>query len=179
MANCSTFLFAKTELEKQLLDLIEPIVSAHGCELVALKVGTFQGQIKLLLFIDEQAGVSAIKMEKLEFLSRLVGDALDVADAKLNLFKSSYELEVSSPGLDRPLAKLEHFTAALNKKIRLKTDTKERPKTLTGILEQADESGLILKPKDEKESTKFLWSEIRDANLIYEFAQKQSKKKQN
>ncbi|MDA0713136.1 MAG: hypothetical protein O2897_04015, partial [bacterium] len=67
LANCTNFLFAKTELEKQLLELIEPMVSAHGCELVALKVGAFQGQIKLLLFLDEQEGVSAIKMEKLEF----------------------------------------------------------------------------------------------------------------
>ena len=104
---------------------------------------------------------------------------MDVEDAKLNLFKSSYELEVSSPGLDRPLAKIEHFTSVLNKKIRLKTDTKERPKTITGTLEHVDEPGLILKPKDEKENVKFLWSEIRDANLIYEFAKKQTKKKQN
>ena len=73
------------------------------------------GRWVLRLYIDKQGGVTVGDCER---VSRSIEDLLAVEDA----IPVSYVLEVSSPGLDRPLRRLEHFEAVLGQQVRVRTE---------------------------------------------------------
>ena len=89
-------------LQNRLVELLEPLVEAMGYELVLLEFNAHKGSALVRLFIDAPAGVTLGDCEK---VSREVEGKLDVADP----IPQNYRLEVSSPGLDRPLVKPAHF----------------------------------------------------------------------
>lgn len=86
----------------QLAALLEPAVEALGYELVDLELNPGGGRLVLRLFIDRDEG---IRVEDCEAVSRQVSAVLDVEDP----IRRDYDLEVSSPGLDRKLVKPAHF----------------------------------------------------------------------
>jgi ribosome maturation factor RimP len=93
--------------------LLEPVVQAQGCELWALDYRS-QGRRDLLrLFIDSEAGVT---LEDCEKVSRQVSSVLDVEDP----ITSGYILEVSSPGLDRPLYTPAHFQRFAGQQVKIR-----------------------------------------------------------
>ncbi len=85
-------------MRETLLKILEPVIEALGYTLVELE---FQGGV-LRIYIDQPDGVTLDDCEK---VSRQVGAVLDVEDP----IPGAYTLEVSSPGLDRPLRKLADF----------------------------------------------------------------------
>lgn len=89
-------------LRDRLIELLEPVVNAIGYELVLLEYSPRDGSGMLRLFIDSQDGIGLDDCEK---VSREVAATLDVED----VITQAYRLEISSPGLDRPLVKPEHF----------------------------------------------------------------------
>jgi ribosome maturation factor RimP len=89
-------------LRDRLTDLLEPIIKDLGYELIVLEFGGSSGSGTLRLFIDGPNGITLTDCEK---VSREVAAVLDVEDP----IHTAYQLEVSSPGMDRPLAKPEHF----------------------------------------------------------------------
>ena len=95
-------------MRETLLKILEPAVNGLGYELVELE---FQGKL-LRLYIDQAQGVTLDDCEK---VSRQVGAVLDVADP----IPGHYTLEVSSPGLDRPLRKPADFTARVGQRARI------------------------------------------------------------
>ena len=101
--------FLKTDmnLQERLTALLEPLVESLGFELVLLEYNPFRGSAALQLFID-RAGIDApggITLADCERVSREVAGLLDVEDP----IPQGYRLEVSSPGLDRPLVKPKDF----------------------------------------------------------------------
>jgi ribosome maturation factor RimP len=86
----------------QLVALLEPTVEALGYELADLEASFSGGRGVLRLFIDRPEG---IRVEDCEAVSRQVSGLLDVEDP----IKGDYDLEVSSPGMDRKLVKPAHF----------------------------------------------------------------------
>ena len=94
-------------------DVVLPILDSMGLELVDLELSGRGKGSHLRIFIDKAGG---IRVEDCELVSRYVGHALDVADP----LPSSYVLEVSSPGLDRPLRKVEDYQRHTGKLVRLK-----------------------------------------------------------
>lgn len=89
-------------LQDQLTELLEPLVETLGYELVLLQFNPHRGSASLQLFIDAPGGVTLGDCEK---VSKEVAARLDVDDP----IPQAYRLEVSSPGLDRPLSKAAHF----------------------------------------------------------------------
>ena len=92
-------------------EVVLPVLSDHGLELVDLEWRAHGPRGVLRVFIDKPGGV---ELRDLERVSRQVGDVLDVAD----LIPERYDLEISSPGLDRPLRKEREFRWARGKRIR-------------------------------------------------------------
>ncbi|MEO7385657.1 MAG: ribosome maturation factor RimP [Gammaproteobacteria bacterium] len=91
-----------SKTQAQMVALLEPAVEALGYELVDLELN-FSGRRGVLrLFIDRGEG---IRVEDCEAVSRQVSNLLDVEDPIVR----DYDLEVSSPGLDRKLTKPAHF----------------------------------------------------------------------
>jgi len=93
---------APTLLEERLIELVEPILRFRRLELVELTFQRGSGRGRLRIVIDEEKGVS---VEECAEVSREVSALLDVED----VVPGSYVLEVSSPGLDRPLRRKEDF----------------------------------------------------------------------
>ena len=108
----------------QLFDLIEPVCADSGYELVDLEYKPGNRGWVLRLYIDHAAadaasdgsavGASAINFSDCEALSRELSAVLDVSDP----LPHAYHLEVSSPGLDRPLRTADHFRRYLGEEIK-------------------------------------------------------------
>jgi ribosome maturation factor RimP len=104
------------ELIEQIWGLLEPVVRSEGLELIEVEYRREPHGWVLRLFIDRDDGIS---VEDCARISQVAGDLLDVADPIPN----PYHLEVSSPGLNRPLRKLEHFRRHIDKIIEVRTLT--------------------------------------------------------
>jgi ribosome maturation factor RimP len=95
-------------------DLAEPVCASEGMELIHVEYGPEKGGRTLRLYIDKPGGVT---LDDCAFISHQVGDILDV-----NLEGSgSYNLEVSSPGPERPLAKIDDFEKFEGNIVKIKT----------------------------------------------------------
>ena len=150
------FLRPLSSLEQQIVDYVEPILIQSGTELVSIRVSGLKGKPLLALFIDKTS------LDELASLSRLISDALDVANAEQNWLSGAYQLELSSPGLDRPLTKKSHFSKAVGQNIRVKSSTG----TVRGILQEISDSGI----KVESHPEMIHWQDIRDANIVHIFS---------
>ncbi len=91
--------------------VVQPVLSDHGLELVDLEWRPRRPRGVLRLFVDKPGGVGVDDCQR---LSREVGDVLDAAA----LIEEAYDLEVSSPGLDRQLRTDREFRWATGKRVR-------------------------------------------------------------
>jgi ribosome maturation factor RimP len=99
------------ERSARLEEVIEPVLRDHGLELVELEWRPRRPRSVLRVFVDKPGGVGIRDCER---VSREVGDLLDVA----GLIEESYDLEVSSPGLDRVLRSEREYRWARGKRVR-------------------------------------------------------------
>ncbi len=102
------------DIAAQVRGLSEPVIAAEGMELVDLEYQREGSRWVLRLFIDKEGGVD---LEDCQSVSRLVERLLDVED----VIEPAYVLEVSSPGLERPLKKREHFEQFAGRHVEIKT----------------------------------------------------------
>lgn len=98
---------------EQLIELLEPVVEQLGYELADLEANLSGGGGVVRLYIDIQTGVT---LEDCELVSRQVSAVLDVEDP----IPGEYNLEVSSPGLDRRLVKEAHFERFAGSRVKVK-----------------------------------------------------------
>lgn len=96
--------------------IAEPIIASLGMELVEAESAVEHGRRILRIYIDKQGGVT---LDDCADVSRELGVALDVDDP----INERYVLEVSSPGLDRPLFKEADYIKFAGRKVRLRTKT--------------------------------------------------------
>jgi ribosome maturation factor RimP len=92
-------------------EAVAPVVDGHGLELVDLEWRGLRPRGVLRLYVDKAGGVGIAECER---LSRELGDVLDAAA----LIEGRYDLEVSSPGLDRQLKKEREYRWAVGKQVR-------------------------------------------------------------
>lgn len=108
--------------------LIAPIVEAEGYELYGCVFRTDNSYSTLVVYIDREQGVNAGDCAK---ISRQVGAVLDVEDP----ISGRYNLEVSSPGLDRPLLRLPHYERVVGERIKLRIrQVQDNRRNIVGIL---------------------------------------------
>lgn len=102
--------------EQQLHDLIAPAVTALGYEMWGLEYLTHGGQTVLRVFIDSENGIN---VDDCAAVSRQVSAVLDVEDP----ISGEYNLEVSSPGMDRPLFTLDQFQRYSGEQVKIRLRT--------------------------------------------------------
>jgi ribosome maturation factor RimP len=127
-------------MRKDLQDLwllAEPYVRDAGFDLIEVQYGREQRGLVLRLFIDRPVGGSGgINVDDCERVSRDVSAALDVADK----IPQTYQLEVSSPGLDRPLRRERDFARFVGESARIRlTEGVEGRRNFTGTIRGAKE----------------------------------------
>lgn len=98
----------------QLEDMLRPVVEGLGYEFWGIDYRATGRQVLLRLFIDDAA--DGISVEDCEKVSRQVSGVLDVEDP----IQGEYTLEVSSPGMDRPLFRPEHYRAWVGHMVQIK-----------------------------------------------------------
>jgi ribosome maturation factor RimP len=101
-------------LRDTLATLLAPLVEGLGCELWELEYSPGRGTGLLRLYIDAGAGITVDDCER---VSRAVSELLDAADP----IPGHYTLEVSSPGLERPLRTARHFERFVGETVSVET----------------------------------------------------------
>jgi ribosome maturation factor RimP len=105
------------DIPPELRELIEPIVEANGLELVDVAVRRGRPPWLVKITLDTPAGDGRVPVDRCAAVSREVGTHLDAED----VIERSYQLEVSSPGLDRVLAREKDFAAACGLELSVET----------------------------------------------------------
>lgn len=147
-------------LVDRLYDIIEPITTQHGLELVEVQYRQEQHGWILRIIIHQDEGVSVDDCAR---VSREVGHILDVED----VIPSRYQLEVSSPGLDRPLTVPRDFERNLGKKIKITLLDDQAVVVGEGIIHAVDGNEITLESADKP--LKFSCDQVKKARLVVEF----------
>ena len=105
------------DIPEELRELVEPVVEDQGLELVDMVVPRGRPPWLLRVTIDTPRGDGRVNVDTCAAISREIETQLDAADA----ISRPYRLEVSSPGLDRPLAREKDFIAACGSEVKLET----------------------------------------------------------
>ncbi|MFM9413187.1 ribosome maturation factor RimP [Peptococcus simiae] len=150
-------------IEKHFASLLE----SYGFELVDVEYRKEGGDYFLRLFCDRLAEDEHIDLNDCEKINRLLGEALDQREDLP--IKGAYRLEVSSPGIERPLKKPQDFIRFTGQLVSVKLyKAVDSLKTLVGSLEKADEEGITLVTSSGG-SYQLAYTDIAKANLYFEF----------
>jgi ribosome maturation factor RimP len=148
-------------IAQQVGSLVEPILEEMGYELVDVEYVSSYGRWILRLFVDKEGGVT---IGDCAHISEELGDLIDVKE----FVRHEYNLEVSSPGLDRPLRKEKDLSRALGKKVKVRMAIPlEGRRNFTGVLLRYGEGVLHLEVDGQEVALS--WPDVAKANLIYEF----------
>lgn len=141
--------------------VVAPVVESLDYELVGIEFGRQGNRGLLRVYIDKQGGVDVNDCQR---VSHQLSGVLDVED----VIQGQYQLEVSSPGLDRPLFTLEHFERFAGHKAKIQLVTPiEGQRKFKGVLQGVEDEQVIVNI-GENELVLAL-SAIDKANLIPEF----------
>ncbi len=153
--------YVESSLTERLRSLVEPVAVELGLDLVDLEWKRLGAGGVLKVFVDRRGGVSLGECEK---LSRRLDPLLDAED----LFPGRYNLEVSSPGLDRPLQGAADFERVVGERLRFRLRPSEgRPQALVGTLRGA---GATLQVElDDGKTINLALDEIENARREVEF----------
>ena len=128
------------QAREHLLDLLGPVVSGAGYDLEDVAVTAAGRRSLVRVTVDADGGID---LDAVAVVSRLVSDALD-ADANTpgspRALANSYVLEVSSPGVDRPLTEPRHWRRAIGRLVRVEVNGK----SVTARVGSVDDSGVTL-----------------------------------
>jgi len=136
------------DLVEKLEDLLIPILDAQRCELVEVEVRGKRGNQTVRVFADAPGGISLVQCET---ISREFSDVLDMED----IMPGEYRLEVSSPGLTRPLRSPRDFKRNMNRSVRVTYVVEEGTESFQGEIADVSEETLKLKGKHETREVPF------------------------
>lgn len=138
--------------------LFEPVVEALGCQLWGVEYAA-QGKYSVLrVYIDKENGID---VEDCASVSRQLSGVLDVEDP----ISGEYTLEVSSPGLDRPLFTLEQYEAYIGHSARVQLRQRfENRRNFKGVIRAVENDEVILVVDDDQYTLPFEW--IEKANIV-------------
>lgn len=124
----------KEDLEKQLIELVE----REGFEFVEMKLARHGKNHSLRIFADREGGIT---LDQCGELSRAIGRELD----RIDPFESAYTLEVSSPGLDRPLEKVSDFRRSKGERVRVQlVEPLDGATQIEGMLDSVEQEKLVI-----------------------------------
>ena len=145
----------------QVTRLIEPILDEMDFELVDTEYVSERGRWVLRIYVDQEGGIT---LDDCGRVSREIGDLIDVEE----IFQHAYVLEVSSPGLNRPLKKEKDFLSVVDKKVKIKMVVPvQGRRNFTGYLRAFRDGKLFLELNNNQVSLSR--QDVEKANLVYEY----------
>jgi len=153
---------ARTAQDRQLLELIDPIAESLGLEIVRVRLMTGSKRQRLQIMADRPSDPD-ISVEQCAKLSRAVSEVFDAADP----IAGEYMLEVSSPGIDRPLTRPLDFDLFEGEEARLETDRMiEGRKRFKGVLAGYEDGNVLIDLDGEEETALIPFDWLSDAKLV-------------
>ncbi|MET0154204.1 MAG: ribosome maturation factor RimP [Candidatus Binatia bacterium] len=151
------------ESRDKVIQLAEPILAEQGLELVDVELRREGRGFMLRVLADREGGVD---LESLSRLSRELSVLFDVEEP----VAGPYTLEVSSPGIDRPLRKPDHFVRHLGKKVRVRSHVPlNGQRNFSGTLATVTAGGVTLRSESGAE-TYIEFSNLEKANYEHEYS---------
>lgn len=148
--------------EQKTEELVLPIVTENHFELVDVEYVKEGGTWYLRAYIDKPGGIT---VDDCEIVNRALSDLLDEKD----FIEESYILEVSSPGLGRPLKKERDFERSLGEEVEIRTYRMvEKQKEFRGILKSYDKNTVTIVTEEEEEQV-FERENIALIRLAFDF----------
>ena len=152
----------KETYEQKAEELILPIVEANGFELVDVEYVREGGSWYLRAYIDKEGDIT---VDDCEIVSRAFSDRLDEND----FIEDAYILEVSSPGLGRPLKKEKDYRRSMGKELEIRTyRAVDRCREFYGVLTAYDEDSVTIEEEDGTLRT-FAKTDIALIRLAFDF----------
>lgn len=149
------------KLEQKLSEMLSPAVEALGFELLGIEFLRAGKHSILRLFIDHPDGIN---VDHCAEVSHQVSAVLDVEDP----ISTEYNLEVSSPGLDRPLFKASHYAQAVGEVVSVKLKlAQDNRRNFKGELMSCDENQITLNV--DGETFELVISNIEKGNIVPQF----------
>lgn len=139
-------------------DLVAPIVSGLGCDLWGIDYLSHGKQTLVRIYIDKTDGIDVDDCAR---ISRQVSSLFDVEDPIMG----EYTLEVSSPGMDRPLFTLEQFGRYVGEKVKIRLRAPyDGRKNFSGVMTGIEEDDIVIAVDDHEYLLPF--DLIDKANLV-------------
>lgn len=145
-------------------DLAEPLAAAHGLEVVDVQYRPEGGRVMLRVLIDLPEG--NVSLEQLTRVSRELGDVIDGHDA----VPGRYQLECSSPGVNRPLVRPHHWGRAIGQRVHVRTHGPiEGRRTFHGTVVEVDADAAMVNDPDVG-PVRMPFAAIERANIEFDFS---------
>ena len=152
----------KEQYEARTEEYLLPLMKEHNFELVDVEYVKEAGTWYLRAYIDKEGGIT---VDDCEVINRKLSDWLDEED----FIEESYILEVSSPGLGRPLKKEKDFVRSIGKEVDVKLyKALNKQKDYTGVLEAYDKDTVTLGMEDGSQIV-FNRTDIALIRLAFDF----------
>jgi len=143
--------------QEEIIEVVEQTVHAHECEIYDWQLHGQKRKKLLRIYIYRAEGVTID-------LCRKVSKALSRIFEEKDFFHGPYLLEVSSPGLERPLKEPRHFEQAVSEQAAV---TLKNGVTLKGVLQHCDEDGFQIKLSEELVTVHF--ADVASAKTVFDF----------
>src|SRR5262245_58298747 len=163
----------RAAVTQRVWDLSEPLARAAGLELVDVQYRPEGGRLVLRLLLDRAVPgtTGGVTLEELTRISRELGDVLDAHDA----VPGRYHLECSSPGLNRPLVRPQHFVRAVGQRVEVRThEPVSGRRVFRGLLTAATDTAVTVEDPDAGIVSLAL-DGIERASTAFEFVRPQLK----
>ncbi|MGR3320499.1 MAG: ribosome maturation factor RimP [Pseudooceanicola sp.] len=155
-----TDLIAKAAIDRRLAEIVTPVIEDMGFELVRVRLMGGSKNTKTLQIMAERPG-GGIEVDECAQISTAVSAVLDVEDPVAD----PYNLEVSSPGIDRPLTRLKDFDTFEGYEARLETSQLiDGQKRFKGVLAGVEGDEVLINIEQGTVGLKFDW--LADAKLV-------------
>ena len=146
---------------RKVTESVTPVLDEMGFELVDIEYLSQYGRWVLRIYADKEGGIT---LDECARVSREVGNLLEVKD----IIPNEYVLEVSSPGLNRPLKKEKDFERAIGKNVKIKMVAPiNGRRRFTGDLKKVVQGTVYL--EIDNDLFALSWKDIEKANLVYDF----------
>ncbi|HZP40129.1 MAG TPA: ribosome maturation factor RimP [Candidatus Binatia bacterium] len=153
----------RATVTQRVWELAEPLALTAGLELIDVQYRPEGGRAVLRLLLDRPEG--GITLDQLARVSRELGDLLDAHDT----VPGRYQLECSSPGLNRPLIREPHFRRAIGERVRVRTRAPiAGRRQFHGTLEAVSADAVTVADPDAG-TVVVPFVEIEKANVEYDF----------
>jgi len=119
-------------------DLVSPIIERRGALLLDVYIKGGHKRKTVQIFVDTEAGIT---IDECAALSREISESLDFA----NIMNAPYDLEISSPGLEKPLRNIQQYPRNIGRIISVKYRQGEEVVLATGTLESVDRTRITCK----------------------------------